>query len=137
MATTTFSGPIRTGKDPGYSDGRTIGVVALTQFAEVTNTMTSANSVFALPGNSAVQDFIIDVTSAFTGDGTIELGIPGNTTYFGSVGVSAAQRYAVVPGANGADWFQVSANDFRVTARVTGAPSAGAATVRINYEQKE
>lgn len=141
MGATTVSGPIRTGRDPGYSDGNTIGRVMLNQTADVSAAETSAATKFVLPANSSVVEFVIDVTTVFEASAAavMEFGVSGDPNYFGQISVSAAGRYTHVPAASaGADWVAVDTNDFRVTAMVSAAgtaPDTGNSIVRIVYEQ--
>lgn len=147
MATTTFSGPIRSGtirETTGSTLGqnvRNVGSTVLAQVYPITQaaTATALGTPIVLPANSHILNIQIVVTTAWTGaSSNLSLGTSAAATELvaattiGSVGITNFN-----PGSDPARvalWDDVGLNDVRVFALSTNTGS-GVGTLTIRYLQ--
>lgn len=142
MATTTFSGPIKTGTVREGASANTGFVVA-----SQTNTMafgdTTAKNLFILPAYSQILSIHIDVTTVFNSSGTdlMDIGVTGTANlYWNDAVVSALGRVLTSSGTPAfSEWASVGASDVQVTAtfiQSVADATTGAARITVVYAQK-
>jgi len=97
MGRTTFSGPIRTGRNVGIPGQNTIGTVYLMQEATVTNA--AKKNQLQMPADCLIDDFLVHCRVAVSVLGSastnvnIRLGTSADATRYGAILVSAAGVY--------------------------------------------
>jgi len=134
MGVTTFSGPIRTGRDPGIPGQDTRGTVVLSQVGTVGAAVAARKSQIQLPPNCRLVDFTIYVLQAVSASAggtaaTLRIGTSADSTRYGSLPVSAVGIYrptlvqvsvrAMASGAGSAD-FNLVVFDATVQASASG-----------------
>lgn len=141
MGTTTFSGPIRAGKDTGAEGTTTIGTTVLQQECTVVGNTSGAQSV-VLPANAGVQGFSLIVRSNASADAVaVRIGNGDDVDYFGQINASAAGLYDIADYAvSAASFFNVGASSMQVyvdvTALASAIPAGFDAILRTTYIQR-
>lgn len=142
MAKTTFSGPIRTGKDTGAPTTRTIGTVSLVQACTVV--AGAMKNILVFPPNSSMIGSTVIVRQAVSGIAagvTVRIGVSADEARHGSVAVSAARAYDMTT-ASGATWWALGTADANlVSVDATAQASAAELTqfdaiVLVRYIQQ-
>lgn len=116
MSKTTFSGPIRTGKDYGIPVQNTIGTVLLVQAATVA--VGALKNFVVLPPNSSMVGATVIVRQAVSGVAAgvnVRIGSSADATKYGTVPVSAVRSYDVTA-VSGATVVNVGTADYTVIA---------------------
>ena len=142
MSKTTFSGPIRTGKNRGYPTGNTIGVLPAVQSVVVS--AGAKKGFIAVPPNSAMLDVITILDAAVAGSAasySIRVGVSADEDQYATMSVSAKSVYRATTGASGVSWRNLGTQDANiVTVDATVATSTAGAfsgIVHIVYLQGE
>ena len=145
MATTTFSGPIKTGTIRDTT-GTTVGtdvanvgsvVMAQSMIVDITGASHLNQRVAIIPANSQIVDVILNVTTANTDSGaaTIDVGTSADADAFlDGINVKALGTTHGVLDAEATD---VGTTDLEVLADFTGASGdgTGVATLTVMYIQ--
>jgi|TARA_X000001036_G_scaffold437968_1_gene484594 hypothetical protein len=145
MATTTFSGPIKTGTIRNTT-GTTVGtdvanvgsvVMAQSMIVDITGASHLNQRVAIIPANSQIVDVILNVTTANTDSGaaTIDVGTSADADAFlDGINVKALGTTHGVLDAEATD---VGTTDLEVLADFTGASGdgTGVATLTVMYIQ--
>lgn len=134
MARTTFSGPVRTGRDTGVPGTTTIGTLVATQMTTVADATSGASSI-VLPQDAGIKGMSVIVVTPATTTNTqgmlIRVGTTTDAVYYANIKVSAAGVYYVgvapnVAAASAANWKNVSTSGpQRLYIDVTAATTAG------------
>jgi hypothetical protein len=146
MATTTFSGPIRSGT-VRYGSGRNTGLAVLSQSynsgnltgAVVGNTDTA---VFVIPQGSQIVDIVVDqIVAATAGTTTISVGTAsGGAQLMAAVATTAGGRFrGTATAATQAAWQTSTSADTTVYVRCavgTATLTAGQYVLTIMYVQR-
>lgn len=148
MGKSTWSGPIRTGRDTGAPSTTTIGVVAPTQFCTVTGNTSGAVNI-VIPQGADIWDMRVVVYressaagSAATSGLLIRIGNVTDEDYFGQIKVSSAGIYVAGGGAlnlptavSAASWRDL-AGDTRLSIDVTAAVAGSAGEGAANFDAR-
>lgn len=144
MGKTTFSGPLRTGKDTGNSSS-TIGTVEVIQQATVVAQNSAGNPVlFTLPSGSNITDILVDVETPFAAGALVtaqRMDIRVGGTLITEIGVSASGRYSVLDAGLGTDGTDALRNvtavvsAFASTKALASAATVGQAMLTVKYIQ--
>lgn len=135
MGKTTFSGPLRVGKNTGVSSTSTIGTTVIEQSVTVAAT-TSGASTIVVPQDARITQISLLVRTAATdnsGGINVRVGNSSDVDYFATVKGSASNIYMCgvapnVAAASAASWYNMSADTqvyVDVTAAATAAETAG------------
>ena len=142
MALTTLSGPLQVGdKAGGVSGGPNLGNVVLAQTVTVNRDATLVQTVsFNVPPNTQLQDFLIDVLTAYDSatSATLTIGTAAaGTQYVGAINAKTAGRAA--PTLSAAQLAAMSSTTTNTTVYVTvtsvGQPTVGQVQVVARYVQ--
>ena len=142
MSKSTFSGPVRTGKDYGSPYTNTIGTVIAVQRATVLSG--ALKNYFVLPPNSEILqlDVLVDGSAGQVTGCLVDFGTSADQAKYGSVSVSAVGLYRpLATGVSGAALKSAGAADSNIVTIVASALASGAAMVgfaavgRIYYLQ--
>lgn len=142
MAQTQLNGPLVLGdQQPGDPNGSNLGSVVLSQTLVLTQNGTNAVSgTFTIPKNSQLEDFLIDVQTAFDSvtSATLTIGVAAaGTDYAGAVSAKTAGR--AVPAYTGAQLAAMANVGANTTVTVTitpvGATTVGQVQVTARYVQ--
>jgi len=134
MGKTTFSGPVRTGKDTGVPATTTLGTMEVVQGVSLASTTSGASTV-VLPPNTKINEMQVEVhvpTSASTAadnNMSIRVGNSADLDYFADITVSAKGIYRTGAGINVAaasskSWLDTGASATQLYIDVTAAGSA-------------
>jgi hypothetical protein len=136
MANTTFKGPVRTGRDPGFPAERTIGHVLVQQGTTVHSNTSGASSI-VIPPDTRISNMQVIVTTsvenALTQGALIRVGNTADATRYASIKVSGLGVYHVgvapnVAAGSAAAWITgTGADPQRLFIDVTSAVAASAA----------
>lgn len=143
MATTTFSGPIRSGTVRQGASAN-VGNAVLSQSATLTFGDTSAKNLFILPANAQILGIAVYTTTAFNAGTDNVINIRIGTDIIAAVTATGANitvgLSTVVPvNAQVAKFVSVGTVDTAINAIYAptgGTPTTGAATIIIQYVQK-
>lgn len=136
MASSTFSGPIRVGKNTGVPGNTVLGTLIATQLVSLASN-TSGASTIVLPQNAQITDMVVIVqtsASANTQGMLIRVGTTSDATYFANIKCSAPGLYSPfsapnLTAASAAAWKNVnSSNAQQLYIDVTAATSAAGQT---------
>lgn len=130
MTKSTFSGPIRTGKDYGSPYTNTIGTVVAVQRATVASG--ALKNYWVLPPNSEILRFevLVDGSAGQVTGCLVEFGTSADQNKYGSVSVSATGVYAPLATAvSGAALKNAGTADSNIVTIVASALASGAAMV--------
>jgi hypothetical protein len=141
MSRTTFSGPVRTGKEAGHALGNTIGTVLAVQSVVVSG---GAKKGFVMvPPNCELIDVMAVIETAVAGSAasyTIRIGTSADEDQYAGISVSGKNTYHTLTGVSGAAWKTLgasAANRVTVDATVANSATTGAfaGVVHITYKQ--
>jgi len=132
MAKTTFSGPIRTGKDYGSPLNNTLGTVQLIQTATVAvgamkNFVVLPPNCSLLGGTAVVRDAVSGVAAGVN----IRIGTTADATKYAIVPVSAARAYDITA-VSGANTVSIGSGDSNLIAIDATAQASAADVVAFN-----
>lgn len=143
MASTTFSGPIKSGtqRDPQNSN---VGTTLLVQSTIVTRdaTLTQHAAPITLPANAEIVDIVVTPTVFYDSatSATLTVGTAQSGTQFAS-GVdvkTGGPKRPTTTAAQAALWRDIGATNLALYPTVTsvGQPSVGTVTVSVVYRQR-
>ena len=148
MATTTFSGPIKTGTIK-QTTGTTVGtdmkntgqvVMAQTTAIDLSDGAISAEATaMIIPANSQLIDIVFDVITAANTSTDISVGIVGGSavqyvnTY--TIGTTAGRHYPTTDAGGASVWEDVGTSDVRMNVSNSAATNAGEVRLTVLYQQ--
>jgi hypothetical protein len=146
MATTTFSGPIKTGtikQTTGTTVGtdmKNVGFTLMAQSAAITQSTTAAASGIIIPANSQIVECYVYVTTAYDNSATLSIGTSSTSTELcTAVAVSTANVIKLGSQATIADsdeWEDIGSTDVKIFTDSSATTSdAGVATLTVTYIQ--
>ena len=148
MATTTFSGPIKTGTIK-VTTGTTLGtdikntgqvVMAQTSLIDLSGGALAAEATtVVIPANSQIVDIILDAVVASSGTTNISIGdsVGGAATLLNTFSLTTAvgRRYPLTEAGGTLAWSDVGTADLKLTATNSAATSAGSLRFTVLYQQ--
>ena len=148
MATTTFSGPIKTGTIK-QTTGTTVGtdmkntgqvVMAQTTAIDLSGGAISADATnMVIPANSQLVDIVFDVITAANTSTDISVGIVGGSavqyvnTY--TIGTTAGRHYPTTDAGGASVWEDVGTSDVRMNVSNSAGTNAGEVRLTVLYQQ--
>ena len=153
MATTTFSGPIKTGTIKATtgttvgSDVKNTGQVVMAQTFSTEDTLDSGASAanetsVIIPANSQIIDIVLDKVTVMAGATAVfSVGdtVGGNSTFINEYDVTiasgAGRAYPTTEAGGTLAWADTGTSDVKLTWTSTGATSAGEIRVTVLYQQ--
>ena len=148
MATTTFSGPIKTGTIK-QTTGTTVGtdmkntgqvVMAQTTAIDLSGGAISADATdMIIPANSQLIDIVFDIITAASGTTNISVGIVGGAAnqYVNAytIGTDAGRQYPTTQAGGASVWEDVGSTDVRMNVSNSAATSSGECRITVLYQQ--
>jgi hypothetical protein len=153
MATTTFSGPIKTGTIKATtgttlgSDVKNTGQVVMAQTFSTGATLDSGASAantttVVIPANSQIIDIVLDKVTVMAGATCVfSVGdtVGGNTSFINAYSITiasgAGRAYPTEEAGGTLAWADVGTSDVKLTWTSTGATSDGEVRVTVLYQQ--
>jgi len=148
MATTTFSGPIKTGTIK-QTTGTTVGtdmkntgqvVMAQTTAIDLSGGAISADATdMIIPANSQLIDIVFDVITAANTSTDISVGQVGGSavqyvnTY--DIGTTAGRHYPTTDAGGASVWEDIGTSDVRMNVSNSAATNAGEVRLTVLYQQ--
>ena len=148
MATTTFSGPIKTGTIK-QTTGTTVGtdmkntgqvVMAQTTAIDLSGGAISADATdMIIPANSQLIDIVFDVITAANTSTDISVGQVGGSavqyvnTY--DIGTTAGRHYPTTEAGGAQVWEDIGTSDVRMNVTNSAATSSGECRITVLYQQ--
>ena len=125
---------------------RNMGATVVTQSNTMTVSDTTAKTLFVLPAGAQINNFLVDITTAFAGTTgntiTIQTAAGASLATVGSATttpLSIGRATTAATGAQVATWLNVGSTDLivQVIYACAGVASGGAATVTVSYTVKD
>ena len=148
MATTTFSGPIKTGTIK-QTTGTTVGtdmkntgqvVMAQTTAIDLSGGAISADATdMIIPANSQLIDIVFDVITAANTSTDISVGQVGGSavqyvnTY--DIGTTAGRHYPTTDAGGASVWEDIGTSDVRMNVTNSAGTNAGEVRLTVLYQQ--
>ena len=148
MATTTFSGPIKTGTIK-QTTGTTVGtdmkntgqvVMAQTTAIDLSGGAISADATdMIIPANSQLIDIVFDVITAANTSTDISVGQVGGSavqyvnTY--TIGTTAGRHYPTTDAGGASVWEDIGTSDVRMNVSNSAGTSSGEVRLTVLYQQ--
>ena len=148
MATTTFSGPIKTGTIK-QTTGTTVGtdmkntgqvVMAQTHAIDLSGGVISAEATdMIIPANSQLIDIVFDIITAASGTTDISVGKVGGSAiqYVNAytIGTTAGRHYPTTEAGGAQVWEDVGTSDVRMNVSNSAGTTAGEVRLTVLYQQ--
>ena len=148
MATTTFSGPIKTGTIK-QTTGTTVGtdmkntgqvVMAQTTAIDLSGGAISADATdMIIPANSQLIDIVFDVITAANTSTDISVGQVGGSavqyvnTY--TIGTTAGRHYPTTDAGGASVWEDIGTSDVRMNVSNSAGTTSGEVRLTVLYQQ--
>lgn len=140
MGKTTFSGPVRVGKDTGAGITTTLGIVPVVQSVVVS--AAAKKAFIAVPPNSQLIDVYTIIDTAVAGSAasyTVRIGVSADEDQYATMSVSGKNIYRPTTSVSGISWKSLgtsAANLVTVDATVATSSTTGAfaGVVHIVYK---